>query len=325
MDKNGKLVSVIMPVYNSEKYLEEALVSIQEQSYKNLEVILVDDGSKDSSPEICDRFASIDTRFKVIHQSNSGPSAARNRGLDEATGDYVTFVDNDDLLHRDFVKELYSLCDDNECDIALTRIHAFYDGEQLPQGRGESKLRYMDARELSEQLLDMGWNGIAVTMAKVFKKSLYDSIRFNEERIIGDDDSTMYLVYWNAQKAVLNNETLYFYRSKRKGSITHSNYKLSWLTGVEAFKERMEFYYSKNEKILYAKAVRNYCRRMAENYVQISNHFPEEKGKLKELKNKMQKYAIKLLFLRGNTFKQKISAIMFAWMPTMWNKLYMKL
>jgi len=118
MDKNGKLVSVIMPVYNSEKYLEEALVSIQEQSYKNLEVILVDDGSKDSSPEICDRFASIDTRFKVIHQSNSGPSAARNRGLDEATGDYVTFVDNDDLLHRGVVKELDRLGADNESDIA---------------------------------------------------------------------------------------------------------------------------------------------------------------------------------------------------------------
>ena len=159
-------------------------------------------------------------------------------------------------------------------------------------------------------------------MAKVFKRSLFDDLRFNEERIIGDDDSTMYLVYWKAQKAVLIDRPLYFYRSKRKGSITHSNYKLTWLTGVEAFKERMVFYQSENEKILYAKAMRTYCRRMAENYVQISNNFPEETALLKELKNKMKKQSIKMFFLRGNTFKQKISAILYAWIPNIWNKCY---
>ena len=322
MGKSNILVSIIMPVYNSEKYLREALNSIKKQSYENIEIILVDDGSQDSSPEICDLFAREDPRFKVIHQKNSGPSAARNKGLDEAKGEYVTFVDNDDVLHKDFVKILCHLCNDNDCDIALTRIKAFYDGESLPQDKIEQQLCYVNARELSERLLDMTWDGIAVTMAKVFKRSLFDDLRFNEERIIGDDDSTMYLVYWKAQKAVLIDRPLYFYRSKRKGSITHSNYKLTWLTGVEAFKERMDFYQSENEKILYAKAMRTYCRRMAENYVQISNNFPEETALLKELKNKMKKQSIKMFFLRGNTFKQKISAILYAWIPNTWNKCY---
>lgn len=98
----------------------------------------------------------------------------------------------------------------------------------------------MDKRQLSTQLVDMGWTGLAVTMAKLFKKELFKKNRFNEERIIGDDDSTIYLLYWASQKLVLFQSPLFFYRSKRKGSITHSNYKLSWLIGVDAFKEEWQ-------------------------------------------------------------------------------------
>lgn len=92
MSEQHELVSIIIPVYNSEKYLEAALQSAKEQSYENIEVLLIDDGSTDSSPAICDAFAAKDHRFRVIHQQNSGPSAARNRGIDEAKGEYLTFL-----------------------------------------------------------------------------------------------------------------------------------------------------------------------------------------------------------------------------------------
>lgn len=320
-----ELVSIIIPVYNSEKYLEAALQSAQEQSFDNIEVLLIDDGSTDSSPAICDAFAAKDSRFKVIHQQNSGPSAARNRGIDEAKGEYLTFFDNDDLLHKDFIKILYGLCVEYDCDIALTKSFPFLEEETIPYGEPEVKLSFMDKRQLSTQLVDMGWTGLAVTMAKIFKKSLFEQIRFNENRIIGDDDSTIYLLYWAAEKSVLFQSPLYFYRSKRKGSITHSNYRLSWLTGVEAFQERMEFYRMQGEKILYAKAMRNYCRRMAENYILMKESFPEEKKLLKDLSVRMKKQSVKMLFLKGNSVKQKASAILFAYIPGIWDKIYKKM
>lgn len=322
MSEQQELVSIIIPVYNSEKYLEAALQSAKEQSYENVEVLLIDDGSTDSSPSICDAFAAKDHRFRVIHQQNSGPSAARNRGIDEAKGEYLTFFDNDDLLHKDFIKILYELCKENECDIALTRSFPFLDEKTIPYGEPEIKLSFMDRRQLSTQLVDMGWTGLAVTMAKVFKKSLFEQIRFNEERIIGDDDSTIYLLYWASEKSVLFHSPLYFYRSKRKGSITHSNYKLTWLTGVDAFRERMEFYNSQGEMILYAKAMRNYCRRMSENYILMKESFPEEKKLLRDLRERMKKQSLKMLFLRGNSLQQKISALLFAYIPDIWRRIY---
>lgn len=320
--KKQQLISIIIPVYNSEKYLEAALESAKAQSYKNIEIILIDDGSTDSSPEICDAYAMQDSRFKVIHQKNSGPSAARNRGVEEAKGEYITFFDNDDLLHKDFIKHLYDLCLEYDCDIALTKSFPFLDESTIPYGEPEKELLFMDNRQLSTQLVDMGWTGLAVTMAKLFRRELFDSIRFDEKRIIGDDDSTVYLLFWEAKKAMLFKSPLYFYRSKRGGSITHSNYKLSWLTGVDAFKERMEFYYSQGEMILYAKAMRNYCRRMAENYILIQKNYPEEKAKLRQLKKCMQKYSFKMLFLKGNTWTQKVSALMYANVPGLWDNIY---
>lgn len=325
MKEQNQLISIIIPVYNSEKYLKEALDSVLAQSYENIEVIMVDDGSVDSSPGICDAYAQKDPRFKVIHQENKGPSAARNRGIEEATGEYITFFDNDDLLHKDFIKVLYGLCVKYDCDIALTKSFPFLDEETIPWGEAEEKLTFMDNRELSTQLVDMGWTGLAVTMAKLFKRELFEKIRFNEKRIIGDDDSTIYLLFWMSEKSVLFQSPMYFYRSKRKGSITHSGYKMSWLTGVEAFKERMFFYKEQNEEILHAKAMRNYCRRVAENYCLMKEFLPGERQKLRELKKEMRKYSIRMFFLKGNSFKQKVSALMFAWIPSIWGKVYAKL
>ena len=324
MRKQKGLVSVIVPVYNSEKFLQAALESIREQSYSNIEVLMIDDGSTDSSPQICDNFAREDERFRVIHQENKGPSAARNRGIDASKGEYLTFVDNDDLLHKDFVKILYDLCVEHQCDIALTKSFPFLEEDTIPYGEPETKLTFMDRRQLSIQLLDMGWTGLAVTMAKLFKRSLFQNIRFNEQRIIGDDDSTIYLLYWASDKSVLFQSPLYFYRSKRKGSITHSDYKLSWMTGVDAFRERMEFYESQGEMLLYAKAMRSYCRRMAENYILIKQNFPSEKELIRNLKMRGKRQSVKLVFLKGNSLGQKISAVLFAYIPEVWGRVYTK-
>lgn len=113
----GPLISVIIPVFNVERYLKRCLDSVINQTYKKLEIILVNDGSTDKSGEICDSYASIDKRVKVIHKKNGGLSDARNVGLLEATGDFVSFIDSDDFIHKDMYKIMYSLMTEKKGDI----------------------------------------------------------------------------------------------------------------------------------------------------------------------------------------------------------------
>lgn len=110
-------ISVIIPVYNSEKFLDACIDSIVKQTYQNFEIILVDDGSTDDSPSLCDQYAAQDKRIKVIHQDNQGVSAARNNGLDLATGDLVSFIDSDDTLDEDMYELLVKLFEENSADI----------------------------------------------------------------------------------------------------------------------------------------------------------------------------------------------------------------
>ena len=113
------LVSVIIPVYDVEPYLRRCLDSVVNQTYKNLEIILVDDGSTDSSPEICDEYAGADSRIIVIHKENGGQAEARNKGIEAATGEYITFVDADDYISSSYVNDLYKSMIIERCDIIL--------------------------------------------------------------------------------------------------------------------------------------------------------------------------------------------------------------
>ena len=117
--KNNPVVSVIIPVYNVEKYLEECIDSVLAQTYQNIEIILVDDGSTDSSGLICDRYAEKNTNISVIHQKNSGLSAARNSGLNKANGDYIYFLDSDDYISADAIEKLFSIAENDKSDIVF--------------------------------------------------------------------------------------------------------------------------------------------------------------------------------------------------------------
>ena len=114
-----KKISVIVPIYNVEQYLYQCIDSIIAQTYTNLEIILVDDGSTDSSGEICDKYASVDCRIVVIHKKNGGLSEARNAGINVATGDYIGFVDSDDYIFPDTYRGMIEACENNNCEIAV--------------------------------------------------------------------------------------------------------------------------------------------------------------------------------------------------------------
>ena len=120
------LISIIVPVYNAEQYLEKCVNSIINQTYTNLEIILVDDGSPDNCGAICDEYAKKDSRIKVIHKSNGGVSSARNRALECLTGEYVAFVDSDDYIHQDYINVLYNALSDG-VDLSICAMNKFYD------------------------------------------------------------------------------------------------------------------------------------------------------------------------------------------------------
>ena len=117
-----KLISIIVPVYNSEKYLEKCISSILNQTYKNIEIIIVDDGSKDKSVEICDNFSKNNKNIKVFHKKNEGVSIARNYGISKAKGDYILFIDSDDTIAKEMIYSLYNNLVDNDADISMCNI-----------------------------------------------------------------------------------------------------------------------------------------------------------------------------------------------------------
>ena len=141
------LVSVIVPIYKVEKYLGKCVDSIINQTYKNLEIILVDDGSPDNSGKICDEYAKKDNRIKVIHKENGGLSSARNAGLDVATGEFIAFVDSDDRIHLDFVEKLYRAIKEENADIASCYVESFIK-KLLLKARGSSSIIITWAKNL---------------------------------------------------------------------------------------------------------------------------------------------------------------------------------
>lgn len=220
----NKLVSIIIPVYNTEKFLGECLESIIKQNYKNIEIILIDDGSTDSSGKICMEYMEKDSRIIVIRQKNSGVSCARNRGLEIANGEFVLFVDSDDFVQKNYVKELYDKI--QKYDIAICGIGRFINGKKKNSFLEQQE---MNRDDLIIQTLESKFIG-GYPVNKIFKKSIIDrfNIKFNENIHIGED-MIWILEYLNhCEKGIYISEILYYYRlnddSMLQSSIRHKEF-----------------------------------------------------------------------------------------------------
>lgn len=243
------LISVIVPIYNVEKYLEECVQSIINQSYKNIEIILVDDGSPDNCPKICDNFASKDNRIKVIHKKNEGLSAARNDGTKEAKGKYICFIDSDDYIAEDYLEYLYKNIIENDADISEGYLLDFFDGEKPELKNEEIKIKILNSKDA---ILDLykpeGCNVVAVN--KLYKKELFKNVEYPVGKL-HEDVFTTYKVYFEAKKIVQSTKKIYFYR-QRPGSIT-TTFNIKRLVVLDAFKEIEDFYITNgfNDLLIY--------------------------------------------------------------------------
>lgn len=232
-------ISVIVPVFNVEKYLSPCIDSIINQTYKNLEIILVNDGSTDSCPGICDDYAVIDNRITVIHQKNGGLSAARNAGLKIATGDFISFVDSDDLLSVNFYQKLLQFSIENDADIVECNFMKFERPLELTQVttslKENSEIFSADyALELlmKEQLKQVVWN-------KLYKAKVVDRHQFEIGKI-HEDEFWTYKIIARANKIVKITTALYYYRQQNE-SIMAERYTIKRLSGMNAREERMQF------------------------------------------------------------------------------------
>ncbi len=205
------LISVIVPVYNVEAYLERCVASITGQTYRNLEIILVDDGSPDRCPEICDQIAASDPRVKVIHKPNGGLSSARNAGIDAANGDYISFVDSDDLISLDLYERLINLVIANDIDIVcfdVARINEKGEIWSHTENFDEGMISH-DAAII--ELLKGNINNYAIN--KFYKKEAFEKVRFPEGRL-WEDMATTYKLFLNTEKIYCYPEKLYFYYTR---------------------------------------------------------------------------------------------------------------
>ncbi len=244
-----KKISVIVPVYNVEKYIEKCIRSIMEQTLKEIEIIVVNDGSPDRSSEIIDRLMKEDQRIKVINKKNEGVSSARNIGIKVATGKYIQFIDGDDWAEKDFLKSMYEFAEKENLDIVVSDYcEDYFDGKKkIQEGKKKSEKIIFDSKEY---LKDFFYNGDAPAMwNKLFKTSLYkeNNIFCPENISMGEDlATTPRLIYFSKKIGYLKKE-FYHYRKNPK-SITNTTTGINKCQIFQCFDLLDDFFKEKNEK-----------------------------------------------------------------------------
>lgn len=237
-----ELISVIVPVYKVEKYLTSCVTSLMAQSYRNLEIILVDDGSPDRSGDLCDTLAAQDERIVVIHKPNGGLSDARNAGIETAKGDYLFFLDSDDTIHEETLEILWKNLKENQVDISVCSYLAYFEGEDIDTVLPEQSIEKMSNIEALWKMFDPEYNvQMIICTNKLYKKALWDTIRFPIGKIQEDEFTTYKLIY-KAKTIVYTDLKMYYYL-QRSDSITGTG-KMSRknLQVFDAFSERATFF-----------------------------------------------------------------------------------
>ena len=232
-----KMVSVIIPVFNVSDYLEKCVLSVIKQTYKNIEIILVDDGSTDQSGIICDKYREKDNRIKVLHKQNGGLSDARNARIRIAKGEYISFVDSDDVISPIFIEIFLKVALKGECDIvAMSWGTSFWDGDSIPKlttNIDECEVEYMKSDQALERML---YQQVATGAPfKFYKSSIFDDLTFPVGYLY-EDVATTYKAFYYADKTAIITADLYAYRM-RKDSIIRQKFSEKKLVAIKIFEQ----------------------------------------------------------------------------------------
>lgn len=300
------LISIIVPVYKTEQYLDRCVESIVSQTYKNLEIILVDDDSPDNCPQMCDAWAEKDNRIKVLHIENKGVANARNQGLDVATGDFIGFVDSDDYIEPDMFETLLNNLTDNNADISLCGYQINEEENAVANLRMVTPLDAM-------KLICMGDYKYGVLWNKLYKKDVIKHIKM-PDFVCCEDLIFNYYVFKNAQSIVECDSKLYHY-FQNEDSIVHSNFSINSFDAVKS-KELM----LSNEKNaeLEKYAVRGL---ISSSFVFLSQVVQYNKctEKYDYLRNYIKEYKSEILRSDLYSKSEKIKAVILILCPKLYN------
>lgn len=316
-------ISVIVPVYKVEEYLDRCINSILNQTFKKFELILVDDGSPDKCGLICDKYAQKDSRIKVIHKDNEGLSAARNSGIEIAKGEYIAFVDSDDYIDKRMYEELYNVAINNKSDIVICDYQKIYSNNESDNCKSVNtyKVENLSKTQALSRLYDADSSAYIVAWNKLYKKSLFDKLRYPIGRLYEDEFITYKLLYYSNNITYLPLK-LYYYM-QREGSITSSKKESKErLDVIVAFKERLEFIYENDINYLGKETAQKYIYYLFSIYYNIKDNYKDSSDKLYLLRKDYKKILHIVLRYIDCTWKEKIALIVFAVNPYLHELLY---
>lgn len=249
------LISVVMPAYNVECYIEKCVMSVLGQSYKNLQIILVEDGAKDNTGNICDKLAKIDRRIQVIHKENGGLSDARNAGIDIAKGKYILFIDSDDFIHSDMILNLYENLIEYNADISVCSYQRLKENEKVENLDYDYSIECL-TNNIFECMYNQFGNDTIVAWNKLYKIELFDKVRYPYGKI-HEDEFVIHKLLAKCNCIVYDSRKMYYYI--QHGNTITSSFNLKRLYVVEALQERLKFFKESNSHKLYDMTLKTYC------------------------------------------------------------------
>lgn len=315
-------ISIIVPVYNQEAYVEKCLYSIKKQSYQNIEVIIVDDGSTDTSLEKCKEICKEDDRFRVYIQENKGLSAARNKGMEYVSGKYICFIDSDDFISESYIKSLYTNIVQHDADISIGNYKKIYDDQDAVSNNDNWNVKEMSRLDVINNMCTVGPDNksepMVVMWNKLIKRDILKGLRFRDG--FHEDEFMMNELLMRAVKYVWSDEVLYFYRQhdlsimgdKNKENIKH-------IDALMAYEKRLELFAEIADQKLYKKIVESYFDNVIICYLL---HYTEK------YKTVWNTYVYRIMYLnfwkylRFLSFKKSWHIVQFMYSPKYYKKRY---
>lgn len=310
-----ELISVIVPVYNVEHYLEKCIESICSQTFTNLEIILVDDGATDRSGAICDEWAQRDSRIRVIHKTNGGLSDARNAGIDVAAGSWFMFLDSDDFITPDTIERLYEAAAAHDCEMAVCNMVRIYDdGATEPFYAPTSELTVWAGQQRFETLKQPS------ACNKLFRADLFRDVRFPKGKFY-EDTFVYHVLAHRARRIALTGHDGYYYLSRRDSILGHPTYTDRYFDFIEAVYTRMTYlvdnhveYYGEEACLSMYAAVSN-----GEKFI---NKTDANAAKFEQMRSWYKAAYSHMMKHPDTDLKQKLRLILLRYFPVLHSELY---
>lgn len=315
------LISIIVPIYNVEAYIDRCVESLVKQTYSNIEIILVDDGSTDRSVEKCEKWLKQDSRIKIVQRSNGGAAAARNTGLEQAQGEYVMFVDSDDYVSYTICEKLYEKIKEEQADIAICRMKKIEPTREYatrPFEYDGSQMIFTNIEALKEYFLDKIDCG---PCHKLFSRKKLGNLRF-PEGVINEDFVFVYKALFQAQKIIFVEDILYYY-CFRENSVTSSKFDRRQFAKYYNCIDMMEYVHSYIKEVI-PEATFYLWRQTFYllKYLVLNNETNVYKMEFKAMKNTLRKGSIGILICKWIPLKEKISYCFVGWAPKLYYMLH---